>query len=138
MMEGSGEFLSRLVEAVAKRAAWIEAREIPRLCDSLRSFHALFESIVGMLIRKGLVREDPYNYDQVVTELAVPRDDPLPEIENLEELSYRLAAYRRQLEFLATGCGLTLASLDLAQLKKVSGLVSYIDWADLAKDREAP
>ncbi len=137
-MEGSGEFLHRLVEAVAKREAWIEAREIPRLCESLRALHALFESIVGMLIRKGLVREDPYNYDQPVAELSVPRDDPLPEMENLEELSYRLAAFRRQLEFLATGCGLTLATLDLAQLKKVSGLVSYIDWADFSEGSRSP
>ena len=126
MMEGSGEFLPRLVEAVANRGTWIEAREIPRLRDSLRSFHSLFESIVGMLLRKGLLREDPYNYDQSVTELAVPPDDPLPEIENTEELSYRLAAYRRQLEFLATGCALTLATLDLAQLK-----ATRIDLGDL-------
>jgi hypothetical protein len=119
-MEGSGDFLPRLVEAIAKRGAWIEALEIPRLSESLRSFHSLFESIVGMLIRKGLLREDPYNYDQTVTELSVPPDSPLPEIENTEELSYRLAAYRRQLEFLATGCRLTLAALDLALLKKIS------------------
>ena len=138
MMEGSGEFLPRLVETIAKRGAWIEAREIPRLRDSLRSFHSLFESIVGMFIRKGLLREDPYNYDQAVTELAVPRDDPLPEIENIEELSDRLAAYRRQLEFLATGCGLTLASLDLAQLKKVSGLISYVNWADFSEGSRSP
>jgi hypothetical protein len=138
MMEGSGEFLPRLVEAVANRGAWIEAREIARLRDSLRSFHSLFESIVGMLLRKGLLREDPYNYDQSVTELAVPRDDPLPEIENTEELSYRLAAYRRQLEFLATGCALTLATLDLAQLKKVSGLVSYVNWADFSEGSRSP
>lgn len=138
MMEGSGEFLPRLVEAVAKRGAWIEAQEIPRLCSSLRSLHSLFESIVAMLIRKGLLREDPYNYEQAVSELAVPRDDPLPEIENTEELSYRLAAYRRQLEFLATGCRLTLDTLDLAQLEKISGLVSYVNWADFGEGSKGP
>ena len=137
-MEGSGDFLPRLVEAIAKRGAWIEAREIPRLSETLRSFHSLFESIVGMLIRKGLLREDPYNYDQTVTELSVPPDSPLPEIENTEELSYRLAAYRRQLEFLATGCRLTLATLDLALLKKISSLVSHINWANFSEGSTSP
>ena len=137
-MEGSGDFLPRLVEAIAKRGAWIEALEIPRLSESLRSFHSLFESIVGMLIRKGLLREDPYNYDQTVTELSVPPDSPLPEIENTEELSYRLAAYRRQLEFLATGCRLTLATLDLALLKKIVSLVSYINWANFSEGSTSP
>lgn len=138
MMEGSQDFLAQLAEAIARRAAWIETGEIPRLSDALRSYHSLFESIVGMLVRKGLLREDPYNYDQAVTALAVPRDDPLPEVENTDELSYRLAAYRRQLEFLATGQRLTLGTLDMARLKTITSLVNYINWADFGERSSSP
>ena len=137
-MEGSRGFLAQLTEAISQREAWIESREIPRLADALRSLHSLFESIVGMLVRKGMLREDPYNYDQAVTELVAPRDEAPSDIETTEELSYRLAAYRRQLEFLATGQHLSLASLDMGRLKIVSALVLYINWADFGEGSKSP
>jgi hypothetical protein len=137
-MEGSREFAARLAEAVARRGEWIEGQEIPRLAEDLRSLHSQFELIVGMLVRKGLLREDPYNYDQGVTELALPPDEQLPDPENTDELSYRLAAYRRQMEFLATGMRLNLATLDMQRLKTVSALVSWISWVDFGEGSKSP
>jgi hypothetical protein len=137
-MEGSREFAAQLAEAVARRGGWIEDQEIPRLAEDLRFLHSQFEVIVGMLVRKGLLREDPYNYDQAVTELALPPDEVLPDLENTDELSYRLAAYRRQMEFLATGMRLNLATLDMQRLKTVSALVSWISWVDFGEGSRSP
>jgi hypothetical protein len=137
-MEGSGEFLHELSAAVAAKEAWVESTGIPRLSEAVRSFHSQFESIVALLVRKGLLREDPYNYDQAVTDLSVPSDEPLPETENVEELSYRLAACRRQLEFLATGMRLGADTLDIAGLKKIAALVGWINWTDFGEVSRSP
>jgi hypothetical protein len=132
-MEGSREFAARLSEAIAGKGDWIQAQEIPRLAEDLRLLHSQFELIVGMLVRKGLLREDPYNYDQAVTEISLPPDGQLSDLDNTDELSYRLAAYRRQMEFLATGMSLSLATLDMQRLKTVSALVSWISWIDFGE-----
>ena len=49
-----------------------------------------------MLIRKGLLREDPYNYEQAFTDITLPRDETLPEFENSDEVTDRGPSDRRQ------------------------------------------
>jgi hypothetical protein len=129
-MEGSGDFLQQLTEALEKRSRWLQSTEMPRLRDTFTTYTTLFESIMGILIRKGLLREDPYNYDQATSDIAVPSDKPLPEFENTDEVSYRLAGFRRQLKFLTTEQEFSLSALKLGKLKKISALFTYINWQE--------
>jgi len=129
-MEGSGDFLQQLTEALEKRSRWLQSTEMPRLRETLATYTTLFESIMGILIRKGLLREDPYNYDQATSDIAVPSDKPLPEFENTDEVSYRLAGFRRQLKFLTTEQEFSLSALKLGKLKKISALFTYINWQE--------
>ena len=76
----------------------------------MTSYQAMFEGAMAMLIRKGLLREDPYNYEQAFTEIVVPKDEPLPDFENSDEVSYRLAAFRRQLKYVSSEITLELPS----------------------------
>ena len=137
-MEGSAEFLQQLTEALEKRGRWLQGTQIPGLKAALQSYQSLFESIMGMLIRKGLLREDPYNYEQSIKDITVPSDEPLPEFENTDETSYRLAEFRRQLKFVVTEADFSLSSLSLARLKKISALYSYVNWSELADNSTSP
>jgi hypothetical protein len=137
-MEDSAAFLQQLTDALSRRGQWLEETQIPRLKDTIQSYQTLFESIMGMLIKKGLLREDPYNYEQVQADIMVPSDGPLPEFENADETSYRLAAFRRQLKFVLAELSFTLADLKLGRLKKLSALLSYINWAELAENSASP
>ncbi|MGO9412704.1 MAG: hypothetical protein ACLQCB_18400 [Spirochaetia bacterium] len=136
-MEGSAAFLQQLTDALSRRGQWLEGTQIPRLREAIQSYQTLFESIMGMLIRKGLLREDPYNYEQTQTDIVVPSDAPLPDFENADETSYRLAAFRRQLKFVLESV-FTLGELKLGRLKKLAALVSYINWGELAETSGSP
>jgi hypothetical protein len=137
-MEGSGDYLPQLETALEKRQEWFETTQIPKLREAFVSFCALFEGVAAMLIRKGFMREDPYNYDQAFTEVVLPSDETLPEFENTDELSFRLAAYRRQLKYVSTEYPLELESLSLARLKKLSSLVTYINWLEFGEASKSP
>ena len=137
-MEGSADYLEQLEAALEKRSKWLAETQIPRLKDALVSYQALFEGAMAMLIRKGLLREDPYNYEQAFTEIVIPKDDPLPDFENTDEVSYRLAAFRRQLKFLTTEAGFDLHSLTLVRLKKISALVTFINWLEFGEGSTSP
>jgi len=137
-MEAPAQFLDQLDAAIDKRRKWLETEQIPRLRDALASYEQMFEGAVGMLIRKGLLREDPYNYEQVFNDITIPKDEVLPEFENTDELSYRLAAFRRQLKYASTELPLDLPKLNLARLKKLSSLVSYINWLELGESSRSP
>jgi hypothetical protein len=136
-MEGSGDYLSQLDAALEKRYHWLQDTEMPQLKDAFVSYEALFEGAVQMLIRKGLLREDPYNYEQAFTEIVLPSDDALPEFENSDELSYRLSAFRRQLRYLSTEYPLDLKTLGLARLKRISSLISYINWTEFGESSKS-
>jgi len=137
-MEGPEDFLQKLDAAIGKRREWFESTQIPKLREALVSFTALFEGVASTLIRKGFIREDPYNYDQAFTEIVIPGDEALPDFENADELSFRLAAYRRQLKFVCTEYPLELEALGLARLKKLSSLVAYINWLEFGEVSKSP
>jgi hypothetical protein len=137
-MEGAPNYQDQLEAAIETRRQWLEAEQVPRLRNSLAAFEALFDGAIGVLIRKGLLREDPYNYEQAFSEIVIPKDDVLPEFENSDEVSYRLAAYRRQLKYVSTEYPLDLSTLNLARLKKLSSLISYINWLELGESTKSP
>jgi hypothetical protein len=123
------EFLQPLQQALLVRGEWLECTRVPLLKEDVRNFRVLFESITGTLVKKGLLREDRYEYDGRPTELVVPVDVPIPEAAETEEAGVRISRYRLQLDFLVDVVPFTLASLDLGTLKKIQSLLSYIDWA---------
>ncbi len=137
-MESQDDYLWQLEAALESRRQWLETSQIPRLRDALGSFEALFEGAMAMLIRKGHLREDPYNYEQTFTDITVPSDETLPEFENSDEVSYRLAAYSRQLKFVSTEYSIELETLGLARLKKLSSLLSYINWLEFGESSKSP
>lgn len=137
-MEGSGEFLQQLTEALSRRSQWLEKEQIPRLREVVQRYQNLFESIMSMLIKKGLLREDPYNYEQALTDITVPSDAPLADFENADEASYRIAAFRRQLKYILTELDFNLSSLKLGRLKKLSALLSYVNWSELNDTSSSP
>jgi len=137
-MEEPAHYQALLDAAVEKRGQWLESQQIPLLKDTLASYTSWFEGVMAMLIRKGLLREDPYNYDQAVTDIIIPKDDELPEFENSDEVSYRLAAFRRQLKFVCTEYPLDLQALGLARLKKLLSLISYINWLEMGESSKSP
>jgi hypothetical protein len=138
MENGSPDFLPRLEEAITLRATWLETIRIPQLKDMVGTYRALFESVAATLVKKGLLREDPYDYDDNVNAIIVPPDSALSETGDSAELSRRIAAYRRQIDFLVDGYPFTLASMDLAALKRISSLLSYVDWEGFGEASYSP
>ena len=113
-------YQAQLAEALEKKGAQLAADVLPVLKESFRLYQSLFANLFNILYRKSLIQEDPYQYDRKITEVTVPSREPFAESEKAEKLSQRLAEYQGQLEFL---------SLD--RLKRVAGLVRYLDWGNL-------
>jgi len=137
-MEGSGVFLQQLTDALSQRGQWLEGTQLPRLKEGIQNYQTLFEGIMAVLIRKGLLREDPYNYEQPQSDIMVPSDGPLPDFENADETSYRLAAFRRQLKYVLADVGFNLSALPLSRLKKLSALLSFVNWSELTDSSSSP
>ncbi|MDR1908592.1 MAG: hypothetical protein LBQ35_01585, partial [Spirochaetaceae bacterium] len=121
-------------EALSARAAWLEEEEIPKLKEELRNFHNAFYSLYSLILKKKLLKEDPYKGEAKVADLKVPDASPFPDNERMEKLGLRLSEFDNQLDFLVNFYQFSLSSLGMEKVKRILGLIRYIDWVHLVSD----
>ena len=138
LMAVNTEYLKNLSDVLKSRADWIERSELPKLKEALRSYHTGFASLYNIYVKKGLINEDPYKQETKISELEVPNAMPFSEVEKLDQLTRRLANYDSQLDFLVNFYQFSAEFLTLDRIKRILGLVKYIDWVHLTPDSQSP
>lgn len=134
MANNSTDFQVKLSEALQIRRDWLEKSELPKLKEEFRIFHNAYYSLYKLLISRGLIPEDPYKDEVKIGEIEVPETGPFSEAERMEQLSIRLASYDNQLDFLVNFYQFSLEYLGLDKIKRILGLVKYVDWTNLSYD----
>lgn len=137
-MEGEQPFRARVAEAIENRRSTIESDELPRLKELFRVFHSSFQGLHQLLIRKGLVQQDPYKNEQKISDITPPEDEPYLESERDQAVGIRLDAYDNVLEFLNNYFEFRLEALGFKELKKLSELTRYIAWDSLSSQSPKP
>ncbi|MCL2211225.1 MAG: hypothetical protein FWB95_04825 [Treponema sp.] len=131
---GYVETLQQVLEA---RKDWLERTELARLKDELRMYQVSFASLYNIYLKKKLIDEDPYKQDNKITELTVPDSSIFQENKKIEQLSIRLSNFDSQLDFLVNFYQLGVDFLNLDRIKRIVGLVRYIDWCSLVPDSQS-
>jgi len=137
-MAEEDDYLKNLDEVLKERAEWLEKTELPKLKEELRLYHTGFASLYNLYLKKGLIHEDPYKQEAKIAELEVPSSAGFSDAERMEQLTQRLANYDNQLDFLVNFYPFNPDYLNLDRIKRILGLVRYIDWANLSPDSQNP
>ncbi|MDR0877530.1 MAG: hypothetical protein LBN21_05715 [Treponema sp.] len=136
-MAETTDYKSRLSEVLLARKDWLESSELTRLKDELRNYQASFSSLYTIYLKKGLINEDPYKQETKIGELEVPDTGSFSEAERVEQLSIRLSNYDNQLDFLVNFYQFGVEFLNLERIKRILGLVRYVDWVHLSPDSQS-
>jgi hypothetical protein len=137
-MAENTDFVKTLTDALEARRNWIDGSELTKLKDELRTFQMSFSALYTMYLKKGLINEDPYKQEAKIAELEVPEASAFSEAERVDQLSIRLANYDNQLDFLVNFYQFNTEFLNLDRIKRILGLVKYIDWSRLSTDSQQP
>jgi hypothetical protein len=137
-MADTTEYLPNLSHALRVKAEWLDKNEIPKLKDEFNAYRTSFAFLYNLYLKNGLIKEDPYKNDTQVTEVDIPDASPYKDENKLEELTKRLAAYDNQLNFIANGLQPTADTLTLDRIRRITGLLKYIDWVHLAGEDQGP
>ena len=129
------EVLSQMLLA---KKDWLDKTEIPKLKEELRVFQISFAALYGIYIKKKLINEDPYKQESKITELEVPDSTPFNEARRRDQVSIRLASFDSQLDFLVNFYQFSVDYLNLGRIRKIAGLIRYIDWISLTPDSKSP
>lgn len=131
-------FTSQLSDAIDARGKYIEATVMPVLKDQFRSMRSSFEAIHNVFRKMSLIKDDPYHYEERISELTVPSDAPYLESERDTELGVRMNQYQARLEYLTDYYDFSFESLNLKQLKELVKFVKYINWRNLSETASQP
>jgi polyhydroxyalkanoate synthesis regulator protein len=134
----SGNYSEILAQALEARKDWLERSELVKLKEELRIFQISYSVLYNMFLKKKLIHEDPYKQETKISELAIPESGPLNEAKRLEQISLRLANYDSQLDFLVNFYQFGIDFFNLERVRKIVGLVRYVDWINLSPDSKSP
>jgi hypothetical protein len=137
-MADNSDYTNKLTEFLTARARWLEKSEMVKLKDEFRTFHTAFVALYQLCLKRGLVNEDPYKNEVKIGELQVPETGPFTETDYKDQFSLRLSNYDSQLDFLVNFYQFSLESLTTDSLKRILGLVKFIDWTRLGNTSDVP
>ncbi|MDR0622917.1 MAG: hypothetical protein LBG10_00615 [Treponema sp.] len=131
------DYQQNLSAALEERRDWLEKTDLVKLKEELRTYQSSFSSLYTIYLKKGLINEDPYKQETKIGELEVPDTSPFTEAERVDQLSIRLSNYDNQLDFLVNFYQFGVEFLNLDRIKRILGLVRYIDWIHLIPDAQS-
>lgn len=130
-MEGIENFEVQLAKCLQTYDRQLSTIDLPKLKDGFVYYHASLKAILNVLLRKGLIQEDPYKNDQKLSEIQVPDNSPFLESAKSDEMSIRLSNFESQLDFLLHYYQFSSEFLNLGRIKKMHDLLGYIKWKSL-------
>ncbi|MDR0389538.1 MAG: hypothetical protein LBH73_05665 [Spirochaetaceae bacterium] len=132
------EYIQLHAQALEVRQRWLEKTELPRLKEEFRAFQNSFANIYQILLKKGILQEDPYKQEAKIGELEALPAGPFSETKKTDELSLRLSNYDNQLDFLVNFYQFSSEFLTLDRIKRIVGLVKYVDWTHFTSAASNP
>jgi hypothetical protein len=125
-------FTQQLRTSIMARAQQLDQSVASEMKDNWRSYQTNLEAVYGLLIKKGLLREDPYKKDHHIAEILAPKDAPLGESYKEDELSVRLSEFTSLLDYINHYSSFSVGNLDLKQLKQLHGTLNFIRFTDFS------
>lgn len=135
-MDDSLTFQSSLAEALEKRRAWLDRTQMPRLKEEFRIFQSAFAGLYAVLLKKGVLHEDPYKNDVKMGDIQIPQEGPFSESEKIEQMSIRLSNYEGQLDFLVNFYQFGVDFLTMERLKRILALTKYFAWTQFSANSQ--
>jgi len=134
----AANYNNTLKEALEAREEWLEKSELAKLKEELRIYQVSYSVLYNIFLKKKLIHEDPYKQDTKISELEVPETGAFNEAKRLEQISLRLANYDNQLDFLVNFYQFGISFMNLERIRRIVGLVRYIEWTNLTPDSKSP
>ena len=124
-MEDSASYADRLEHALAAKTDRMDNVELKQLKDDCKLFQSAFQGLYGVLLKKGLIHEDPYKYDLKISEVTTPPEGSFAESEKLDQMCIRLSQYESYLDFLNNYYQFSIDFMTMGRIKRLASLIKY-------------
>jgi hypothetical protein len=133
-MEDSSSYADRLEQALEAKAGHLDAVELKQLKDEFKLFQSAYQAIYNVLLRKGLIHEDPYKFDLKVSDVQTPPESPFAESEKLDQMCIRLSQFESYLDFLNNYYEFSVNFLGMGRIKRIISLTKYFTFTNFTEN----
>lgn len=127
-MEQTKTFTDMLFQAITERQHMFDSFLLPKLQEEYRITQSSASSIKTVLLKKGVLRDDPYKYDSKLADIEVPHDDAYTETEKAVLIGQRLEQYIAMFDFLNNNYQFNCDFLTTDRINKLVALNRTFNW----------
>jgi hypothetical protein len=101
---------------------------LPKLQEEFRISQSAAKTIRTVLVKKGIMHDDPYKYDSKIQEIEIPPDDNFTDTEKATVIARRLSQYEAMLDFMNNYYQFTCDFLNTTRISKLIALTHTFSW----------
>lgn len=133
-MEEQNDFTEQLNKKLSSYAQDLEKATLSGLKGDFYNFTASLVTIINILKKKGLMADDPYQYESKTSEVTPISTDSFLDGERTTVMSIRIQSFHHQLTFLGDFYQFSLDFMTLARIKAINGFIKFIRWDALTEN----
>ncbi len=130
-MKVNDPYIQELADALDKKIAKLESDGLPQLREQFKIVYSAFQGIRNIMLKKGVIHDDPYRFDTRISEVTTPPESAFTEQEKTEQISARISQYDAQLEFLVNYYQFSFEFLNMDRIRRLLGLIRYFNFTQL-------
>jgi len=135
-MEDSASYTARLEQALQAKTEQMDSTELKQLKDDFKLYQSAYQAIYNVLLRKGLISEDPYKYDLKISEVTTPSESPFAESDKLDQMCIRLSQFESYLDFLNNYYQFSVEFLTMGRIKRLAALTKYFAFTQFTENSQ--
>ncbi|MCL2293725.1 MAG: hypothetical protein FWC36_02510 [Spirochaetes bacterium] len=130
------KFNEELKIALDQRRQYLDSDILAKTKESFKLYHSSFNAVFQLLLKKALIREDPYKHEYKVIEISMPSSSAFTESDKEAELGIRMSFFNTQLDHIDGRYVFNCEYLTSKRIKLLKNLLSYIDWGLVTETSE--
>lgn len=137
-MEQTKSFNDTLFQLILERQQLFDTYLLPKLQEEYRISQSAVKTTLTVLVKKGVLHDDPYKYDSKIQDIEIPSDDSFTEGEKAAVVGMRLSQYEAMLDFLHNYYQFTCDFLTTDRINRLVGLGRAFAWEAFSPNSTRP
>ena len=137
-MADSKEFSQKVIEAAQAKIDWYNSNVMPELTEDYRLFHTCVKNLYDLLIKKSLIKPDPYKLDRKISGIKPLDNSPFIDGERTTIIGARFSEYETMLDWICTYYKFSIDSLKIPEIKKLIDYNNSFLWNSLSPNNAIP
>ncbi|MCR5724260.1 MAG: hypothetical protein K6G80_04145 [Treponema sp.] len=121
-------FSDTVIQALDEKSQWYDSEELPAMLENYRMLHTCVKNLYDFLLKKSLIKKDPYKLDKKISDIVAPENSNFSENDRSLVVGMRFSDYDSTLDFLCNYYKFSVDRLTLGTIKKLVDFNSSFLW----------